>query len=340
MAELLGCRKCGAAWSAPKSFSPVLLKYTWCNDCGGQDFIPIGAVYGVTRPPVHIGVTAPQSTYRTPLLMLTDGRENPPPPTAAPSVSSRAVGKRRIATTSVLQSGPVIPMGATEGMLKNSFFGHAEGDVFSFPHSALIKKYFPRISDSFRFDQGQMQEADKDYARLIAIFLCEKHASSLKIQVPGPKGSSYKSGDVLRRDLLGTLNRIAHGEGITKNLTNKAYNNDGCQTMNSVRYDRYGKNYKGARPNSPYLPAPSTSAKFWEFYVDRDATQGASQLTIGQGRPGIERLFLGPPDYVYYTWNHYGSDVEFGPVRSALTESDIWAVYSYSNKRWQLGLTR
>lgn len=64
MAELLGCRKCGASWSVPNNPPPGLLSSIWCNDCGGQSFIPIGVVYGVSRPPIHVGTSPPGPTPR------------------------------------------------------------------------------------------------------------------------------------------------------------------------------------------------------------------------------------------------------------------------------------
>jgi hypothetical protein len=350
MAELLGCRKCGASWSAPNNPNPGLLKYSWCNDCGGQSFIPIGEVYGVSRPPVHVGTSPPGPTHRTPLLLLTDGSEQSSgalkvtAPAAAPAAKPPApatVAKPPVAAVNVLPSSskPIV-LGASEQLLKDKFLNHVEGQVLSYPSASLLEKYFPRSSDGFDVKKGEMKDDSKTYARLLAIYLVEQHSGSLKISIANPKGSSYAGVNSLRRDLRPTLLRIAKGEAIAKSLNNAAYNNDGCQTSNNVKYDRYGKAYKGSRPNSQHLPAPSTSAKYWEYYVDRDGAQGASGLSIGAGKPGVERLFLGPPDYVYYTWNHYGSDVKFGAERSGLTDGDIWAVYSIAQRTWKLGLTR
>lgn len=343
MAELLGCRNCGAAWSAPNNPFPALLRFMWCKDCGGQSFIPIGEVYGISRPPVHIGTSPPAATRRTPLL-LTNGPAAvpggaPAPPPGAPAAVPPA--QPRVAPTKVLPSDakPIV-LGASEQLLKDMFLNHVEGEVLSFPPNSLISKYFPNSADAHELKKGEMKDDSKAYARLIAIYLVEKHNASLRIQIAAPKGDTYKGVPDLNRNLLSTLTRIAKGESIAKGLDNQAYNHDGGLTSDKVDYDRYSKNYKGSRPNSKYLPAPSTSARYWEYYVDRDNTPQASKLSMGGGRPGIERLFLGPPDYVYYTWNHYGSDVAFGADRSALTDGDIWAVYSISQRRWLRGLTR
>ena len=337
MAELLACRSCGAAWSAPAAFSPILTKYIWCNDCGGQSFIPIGEVYGISRPPVHIGVHPPAPTHRTPLLMLTDAPANPSPPAQTPAPQTSA-GPRQ-APVNQLPPGPAITLHASESQLNSAFRSHTEGDLFSFPPAALVQKYFPRSGD-WGTHNNQLDKDSKTYARIIAIYLVEVYPDKLKLQVNSPKGNTYQGAAYLRRNMQPTLLRIAKGEPIAKALNNAAYNNDGGRTTHRVQYDRYGRNYKGPQTNSKYLPQPSTSANYWEFYVDRDGTSGQSGLSMGTGRPGVERLFFGPPDYVYYTWNHYGSDVPFGRERSALTDADIWAVFSFSQKQWVFGLTR
>jgi hypothetical protein len=46
--------------------------------------------------------------------------------------------------------------------------------------------------------------------------------------------------------------------------------------------------------------------------VDRETVKGNSALSMGSGKPGVERLFIQVPDFILYTWNHYASDVRFG----------------------------
>ena len=274
--------------------------------------------------------------------MLTDGSELRPATRAEPASTPPSTPQRgpRTAPVNVLPSGPTITLRASEKSLSNAFLGHTEGQPLTFPSEALIRRYSKSSTDMISLEEGNLHADSKIYARLIAIYLVEKHGGALKIQINSPKGDTYGGATYLRRDLSPTMLRIANGESIAKSLNNAAYNNDGCQTSNRVKYDRYGKNFKGNRPNSTHLPAPSTSANYWEFYVDRDNAKGASPLSIGDGRPGAERLFFGAPDYVYYTWNHYGSDVRFGPDRSNLAEADIWSVYSMSQGKWMRGLTR
>lgn len=360
MAELLGCRQCGAAWSAPNNASLGMLKYLWCNDCGGQSFIPIGEVYGISRPPVHVGTSPLGPTHRTPLLLLTDGSEQSSAAVKTQPSSPAPVTRARpsVPPVNVLPSGakpillpaappPVVVPPATppvvvpnEQQLRNAFLHHVEGQVLPSPPRSLLDRYFPRNSDALDLKNGQMTNDSKTYARLLAIYLVEQHSGALRIAINNPKGDTYAGAKVLRRNLQPTLLRIAKGEPIAKTLKNAAYNNDGNQTSNKIKYDRYSNGYRGPKPNSKHLPAPSTSANYWEYYVDRDGTEGASRLSMKDGTPGAERLFLGPPDYVYYTWNHYGSDVPFGRDRSNLTDADIWAVYSIARRRWVLGLTR
>lgn len=337
MAGLLACMDCGSTWSGPASLSPVVLKFCWCNDCGSQKLLAIGDVPGVSRPPVHTGTSAPAKAT-TPPLLLTWEPSTTAPPTSPNAPSTVATPPRQIPAVNVLPAGTKIVLaGCGENILETEFKSHTQGNPFTPPPKKTWDKYLSASDTSvYNATDGSRERI---YVRIIAIWLLENGAN-LRIRVPNPKGDTYAGVQALQRDMTSTLNRIAHGETIQKALNNAGYNNDGMLTSNKVKYDRYGKNFKGARPNSKHLPQPDDSRSYREFYVDRESSKGASPLSVKAGKPGVERLFLSAPDFVYYTWNHYGSDVPFGQERSNLTDADIWAVYSFTQKCWVQGLTR
>jgi len=216
-------------------------------------------------------------------------------------------------------------------------FGHLEGTLFQLTAKRIWSKYISDTDITFYLNPSAYQSAhNRIYIRMICIYMVEFLPDNLKILVP----AVHNRGNVWKRNLCPTLMRIAKGQPIAKQLNNAAYNNDGALTSSKIKYDRYGKNYKGNRTGSPHLPAPPDTVKYHEYYVDRDPSSGASVLTIGGGSPGVERLWFAPPDWVFYTWNHYGSAIPLGPDRTALTDQDIWAVYSFAQKKWVLGLQR
>jgi hypothetical protein len=348
MANLLICPTCNGTWSMTFDpfDSPLMLKYAWCPTCRTRNLIPIGNVPGVNKPPVFFGVTAPPAPPQAAPLLLTYvpeptpqvGPVTPPTPVAAP--------RRQQPGVNVLPSSntPII-MGASQEMVDVTFRNHVQGQPISMPPDPILQKYFPSTADKLLLKSAEYYTAtpSKAYARFIAIYILERGLNTT-IQVNNPKVDAWSKTSVLKRDLKAVLGRIAAGDSIAKALNNAAYNNDGTMSSDKVKYDRYGKGYQGTRTGSQYLPQPSLvtglPGKYWEFYVDRDPTKGGTALTMGAGKPGVERIFIQVPDYVFYTWNHYGSDVKNPRDKSRLADTDIWAVYSFTASAWQFGLTR
>jgi hypothetical protein len=348
MANLLICHTCRNMWSM--SFDPmdavILLRFAWCPECRVRNtMVPIGYVHGVNKPPAHFGATPPPAPPGKAPLLLT---YEPHQPTGGGGGTATAVlpAVRRQAQVNVLPSGTgVIKMGMSDGAATVAFKNHIQGQPIPYPPAAILQKYFSSSADKMALEAADYYGPDpsKVYARMIAIYAIEQ-GYNLKISIPSPMGETYQGKQYLRRNLAGTLLRIAKGECIAKTLNNAAYNNDGSLSSDKIKYARYGKGYMGKKSKSEYLPQPSLvtglPGKYWEYYVDRDTEQGANPLSLGGGRPGVERLFLQVPDYIFYTWNHYGSDVKAPKEKSALDDSHIWAVYSFTAKKWQLGLTR
>jgi hypothetical protein len=349
MANLLICHTCRNMWSM--SFDPmdaiILLRFAWCPECRVRNtLVPIGNVPGVNKPPAYFGATPPPAPPSAPSkapLLLTYEPHNPGGGGTATAVMPAV---QRQAPVNVLPAGTgVIQMGMSDEAAITAFRNHVQGQPIPYPPAALLKKYFSSSADQLQLDAADYYgpNPSKVYARMIAIYAIEM-GYNLKISVQAPVGDTYRGAQYLRRNLAGTLLRIAKGESIARTLNNAAYNNDGTLSSDKIKYARYGKGFLGRKTKSEYLPQPSLvtglPGKYWEYYVDRDPEKGASPLSIGGGRPGVERLFLQVPDYIFYTWNHYGSDVKAAKEKSALDDSDIWAVYSFTAKTWQLGLTR
>jgi hypothetical protein len=351
MANLVICDKCRNMWSI--SFDPMdaimLLRLAWCPECRVRNtLVPIGNVPGVNKPPIHFGTSAPPALppAKAPLLLTYEPHNTGGGGTATAVQPAVQPAVQREAPTNVLPAGTGVVVGQmSEQAATTAFRNHVQGQPIPYPPAAVLQRYFSSSADKLQLDAADYYGAipSKVYARMIAIHAIEM-GFNLKIEIIAPKGETYSGAKYLRRDLSGTLLRIAKGESISKSLNNAAYNNDGTLSSDKIKYDRYGKGYKGTKTGSAHLPQPSLvtglPGKYWEYYVDRDAQKGANPLSIGGGRPGAERLFLQVPDYIFYTWNHYGSDVKAPKEKSALGDSDIWAVYSYIDKKWQLGLTR
>ncbi len=101
------------------------------------------------------------------------------------------------------------------------------------------------------------------------------------------KYSAYRA-DFGGRDLSKTLQRVA----------------DDRQPVTSGfnAYDK--KQFTNDRKNAYRLPlSPSESHSYYEYYVTHDSTAG--RISGGQGAAGKERLVIGPPDHLFYTWDHY-----------------------------------
>jgi hypothetical protein len=347
MANLLICPHCNKSWSMTFDplDAPLLLKYAWCPACRKRDLVPIGNVPGVNKPPVYFGVTPPPVPPQPAPLLLTYVPE-PTPQVAPVTPPTTPSAPRSQPGVNILPSGSTpIVLGASQDLVDVAFRNHVQGQPMTMPPDSILQKYFSSTGDKLLLQSAEYYSAtpSKAYARIIAIYIVEL-GKNTRIQINSPKGDAWGGAQFLRRDLKGVLTRIAKGESIAKNLNNAAYNNDGTMSSDKVKYDRYGKGYQGNRTGSQYLPQPSLvtglPGKYWEYYVDRDPAQGASPLTIGGGKPGVERIFIQVPDYIFYTWNHYGSDVKSPKTKSALADSDIWAVYSFTANAWQLGLTR
>jgi hypothetical protein len=347
MANLLICSNCNKTWSMTFDLlsAPLMLKYAWCPACRTRNLVPIGNVPGVNKPPAYFGVAPPPAPAQPAPLMLTYAPE--PTPQVAPVTQPTPVAaRRRQPGVNILPSSttPII-LGASPQMVDVTFRNHIQGQPISMPPDPLLQKYFSSTADKLLLQSAEYYSAtpSKAYARFIAIYMIERGANTA-ILVNKPKGEAWSGTGALKRDLKAVLARIAAGDSIAKNLKNAAYNNDGTMSSDKAHYDRYGKGYQGNRVGSKYLPQPSLvtglPGKYWEFYVDRDSSKGSTPLTIGGGRPGVERIFIQVPDYIFYTWNHYGSDVRNPREKSGLADTDIWAVYSFTANAWQFGLTR
>lgn len=380
MGNLLGCMNCGKSWSVPGDPTSSPRGFFWCPDCKRSDqLFPIGDVPGVVRPMVHVGFTPPQPLLLTYAPEQASPPPSPPqvmraaapvpPPRVAPGINVLPPGNVPIILPPIAPPAPPLPNAGQPAALtihvrtttkapipdtgpstlgnlakpdpalsdKTVHLAHTEGSLFQLTAKRIWSKYISDQDMTFYLNPAQYQAAhNRIYIRMICIYMIEYLPENLKIQVP----AENNQGTIFRRNLRSTLERIAKGERIAKHLHNAAHNNEGELTSSKIKYERYGKNFKGARTGTAHLPAPPDTIRYHEFYVDRDGTQGASPLTIGSGSPGAERLWIAAPDWVFYTWNHYGSGIPFGPDRSALTDQDIWAVYSFAKKKWVLGLSR
>jgi ribonuclease len=110
------------------------------------------------------------------------------------------------------------------------------------------------------------------------------------------KFSGYRA-DFGGRDLSKTLQRVAED----RQPVTSGFN----------AYDK--KQFTNDRKNAYRLPlSPSESHCYYEYYVTHDSSAG--RISGGPGAAGKERLVIGPPDHLFYTWDHYneGSWFKYG----------------------------
>jgi hypothetical protein len=99
----------------------------------------------------------------------------------------------------------------------------------------------------------------------------------------------YKNEDFPGRDLAKTLQRIAADQP--------------APTSGVEAYDK--KKFTNDRAHAFRLPlSPSGFHGYNEYYVTHDATVG-KRISGAAGEAGTERLVIGPPDKLFFTWHHY-----------------------------------
>jgi hypothetical protein len=336
---IIGCGYCGFQFALAAPPPAPAFYWNLCGRCGAQALFPLGffipqqviaPIPQMTAPPAQGGSLA--AAVQDPGPPPIPDAPTPPPASGPrrPGVKLATKAMRPLADvgtgTYVDPFARPITLTAETRLTgyKNAVAAHRDGDTFRIPPAEILEQFNIKPS---HLELGLARY----YPRIIALYLYQ--FGKTVVTVPATRSGTGKP---LVRDLRATLLRITRGESIAKHLNN-IYNNDGSQTSDKIRVPRYGKNYQGARPNSAHLPQPAMQCM--EYYVDRDGSAGASALTIGGGSPGAERIWLAAPDLVFYTWNHYGTNAT-GAARSALTDADIWFVYSWSKKSWVPGLTR
>jgi hypothetical protein len=116
------------------------------------------------------------------------------------------------------------------------------------------------------------------------------------------KFSGYRA-DFEGRDLSKTLRRVADDQQPS--------------TSGFNAYDK--KKFTNDRKNAYRLPlSPSESHCYYEYYVTHDSSVG--RVSGGQGAAGKERLVIGPPDHLFYTWDHYNEG--------------SWFKYAWNTNTW------
>ena len=184
---------------------------------------------------------------------------------------------------------------------------HVEGTHMVVPKSlyAIFSKFAAKGKNPL--------EMDTNRNRVIAWTVVNQGKN---MKVPAQKGRrikfwmkaqgkfGYKNEDFGGRDLSKTLQRIAADQAAPTSGVNA---ND-------------KKPFTNDRAHAFRLPlSPSGYHGYNEYYVTHDSSVG-KRISGAKGEAGTERLVIGPPDKLFFTWHHY--------------DEGSWFEFDWTNNTW------